>query len=188
MLILNHEDVKSCFVKLSDSQLLMGMKYGNWYFYFHNFIMEDLEEVKVKYQKWLDNTEKPGEIRAILKKNPGFYLCVHLSQLKPIASSRAIEDICKAMRDSEKLEIGSHRQQLRIYKKCFVGSEAVTWIVENLNISRPEAVKLGRKCLEKKLFTHVLGESDFEDDEKKLYRFREDGEPDKRYKSFVLSK
>jgi len=166
----------------------MGMKYGNWYFYFNNFIDEDLEEVKVKYQQWLEDTEKTGEIRAILKKNPGFYLCVHLSELKPIPSSQAIEDICQAMRNSEKLEIGSHRQQLRIYKKCFVGSEAVTWIEENLHISRPEAVKFGRKCLEKNLFAHVLGEDDFEDDEKKLYRFREDGEPDKRFQSFVLSR
>ena len=187
MLILTTEDVKFCYVKLPNSLSLMGMKYGDWYFYFDNFISAELEEVKVKYQPWLENTEKSGELRAILKKDRGFYLCVHLSELKPISLDDAILDICQAMRNSDRLKIGSHRHHLRIYKKCFVGSEAVTWMTENLKISRSEAVEFGCKCIEKNLFAHVLQECDFEDDEKKLYRFREDGAPDKRYKSFVLS-
>ncbi|MDJ0725027.1 MAG: DEP domain-containing protein [Prochloraceae cyanobacterium] len=187
MLILTTEDVKFCFVKPINLHSLMGMKYGNWYFYFNDFLNLDLEEIKIKYQQWLDNTEKSGEIRAILKTKAGFYLCVHLSELKPIAASKAIVDICQAMRNSADLEVNSRRQKLRIYKKCFVGSEAVNWMVENLNISRSEAVKFGRKCLEKNLFAHVLGENDFEDNETQLYRFQEDGQPDRKYQSFVLS-
>lgn len=58
MLILAPEDVKFCFVKQLSSEPLMGIKYGNWCFYFEKFLPLDLNTVKLKYQNWSEEAEK----------------------------------------------------------------------------------------------------------------------------------
>ena len=49
------------------------------------------------------------------------------------------------------------------YPSCFVGSEAVDWIVQHKAFKRPQAVKLGERMFESGLFHHVTDEHDFKD-------------------------
>ncbi len=187
MLILTPENIKSCFVQLPGKPPSIGFQYRNWYFYVDTILKLDFEQALIKSQQWLDTPEEPGELRALLKQpKGGCRLCVHLPELQSVPEYIAMTAICEYMRTCGELNVGTQRHQLRIYQKCFVGSEAVTWLSQNLKISRKQAVEFGRSCLKQGLLHHVFGEHDFED-ERLFYRFAQDGEPDKRHKSFVLT-
>jgi len=54
---------------------------------------------------------------------------------------------------------------LKQYKKCFIGSEAVTWIQEHSKLKvRGEAVLLGQKLMDEGLFRHVVEYHQFRDE------------------------
>ena len=56
-----------------------------------------------------------------------------------------------------------HLHRLRVYRECFVGAQAVDWIVREQRVSRAEAVRLGRHLLAAGLICHVSNEHDFDD-------------------------
>ncbi len=89
------------------------------------------------------------------------------------------ESLCREMIRSGGLEIKDRYWRLRLYKKCFIGSEAVTWIAGRFRVSRAEAVVIGKICLRKGCFYHVFKEHDFKDDYF-FYRFSEHGCPSKK--------
>lgn len=63
------------------------------------------------------------------------------------------------------LEIKDRVYKLRVYKSCFVASEAVDFMVQaRLVASRGEAVELGKKLGEHEIFHHVKNEHNFSDD------------------------
>lgn len=53
--------------------------------------------------------------------------------------------------------------RLRPHRHCFVGSQAVDWIVREHRVGRAEAVRIGRRLLALGLIRHVCDEHDFED-------------------------
>jgi hypothetical protein len=77
------------------------------------------------------------------------------------------------MRDKDGVEIKTRRYKLKLYQRCFLGNEAVDWIVKKYNVSRADAVLLGQKLIDKKIAHHVLDSNQFEDTDL-LYRFYED--------------
>uniref|UniRef100_A0A7S3LJY5 DEP domain-containing protein n=1 Tax=Aplanochytrium stocchinoi TaxID=215587 RepID=A0A7S3LJY5_9STRA len=63
------------------------------------------------------------------------------------------------------------KYHLQTFKNCFIGSEAVTEMVDSgLVPSRDEAVQLGKEMLKEGLLKHVTDDNDFED-ERLFYRF-----------------
>ena len=61
------------------------------------------------------------------------------------------------------------------FPPCFVGSEAVTWMCENIPIlydNRSQAVELGKMLLRKRDIAHVKNSKDFEDSHSEYYTFR----------------
>ena len=79
-----------------------------------------------------------------------------------------------AMREeSNGISVMDRRYRFRVYRKCFIGSEAVTWIVRNRKCSRLEAVSLGQQLMDANIFCHVCNNHTFKDDFL-FYRFRED--------------
>ncbi|KAH9295181.1 hypothetical protein KI387_038769, partial [Taxus chinensis] len=62
--------------------------------------------------------------------------------------------------------------KMRMFSRCFVGSEAVDFLAEDQLLEREEAVDFGRKLAAKHFFHHVLDENTF-DDGNHLYRFFE---------------
>jgi EAL domain-containing protein (putative c-di-GMP-specific phosphodiesterase class I) len=71
----------------------------------------------------------------------------------------------RAMRSAGGVDIRDRMFHLRRYRLCFVGREAVDWLVQHAAVSRSEAVRLGRRLMALGCLRHVLDEHDFEDGE-----------------------
>lgn len=69
------------------------------------------------------------------------------------------------LRTNGGLDIRDRLHHLRTYRQCFVGREAVDWLVRHQRASREEAVRIGRRLMALGLVCHVMAEHDFEDDE-----------------------
>lgn len=67
------------------------------------------------------------------------------------------------MRDLGGLHLKNRRYKLRIYPKCFVGSEAVEWMKLEYNLSTEQAVRLGQRLVDEKIIHHVVDEHNFAD-------------------------
>ena len=120
-----------------------------------------------------DISSSPPNISSIESISDSF-----LESLEERLTTSEIEELVKIMRSPEGLEIKNRRYRLNFYPSCFVGSEAVTWLMENQAYSREEAVELGQILLEKGIIHHVANDQPFRDgfffyrfysDEKNLY-------------------
>ena len=78
-----------------------------------------------------------------------------------------------AMRNVGGIQIKERQFHLKTYRQCFVGSEAVDWLVSYLKISRQDAVKVGQRLIDENWVHHVLDEQTFQDYHF-FYRFRWD--------------
>ncbi|MEM9273337.1 MAG: hypothetical protein AAGA80_10305 [Cyanobacteria bacterium P01_F01_bin.143] len=81
--------------------------------------------------------------------------------------------IVAKMRGHDGLKIKTRRHKLKLYPHCFLGNEAVDWLVAYFNITRKKAVIIGQNLVTKKVIHHVLDEHFFKD-EPLLYRFYQD--------------
>lgn len=86
------------------------------------------------------------------------------------------------MRGENGVAIRDRRHRLNLYPQCFVGSEAVEWLMNDQQIARESAVNLGQALVERGLMHHVLDEHSFKD-ALLFYRFFEDEQPGQ---NFVL--
>ncbi len=84
-----------------------------------------------------------------------------------------IEALVAAMRGSGGLEIKDRCDRLNLYPVCFIGSEAVDWLVQEQNHTREKAIQLGQLLIERGIIHHVLDEHPFRDDYI-FYRFYAD--------------
>jgi small-conductance mechanosensitive channel len=84
-----------------------------------------------------------------------------------------IEALVTAMRGSGGLEIKDRRDRLNLYPVCFIGSEAVDWLVQMQKCTREEAIALGQLLIERGIIHHVSDEHPFQDDYC-FYRFYAD--------------
>lgn len=87
------------------------------------------------------------------------------------------ENVYARMRASDTgFAVADRRWRVMTYTKCFVGSEAVTWMMENLGVgTRAEAVKVGQRLMDAGLVHHVTHSEPF-GDEYFFYRWQEDDE------------
>lgn len=84
-----------------------------------------------------------------------------------------LDGLVERMRAPGGLDIRDRRHLFTTYPKCFVGSEAVEWMMRCVLVSREEAVRLGRTLLQRGVIHHVLDEHGFKD-ERLFYRFYAD--------------
>eukprot|EP00178_Gracilaria_changii_P025326 TRINITY_DN78090_c0_g1_i1.p1 TRINITY_DN78090_c0_g1~~TRINITY_DN78090_c0_g1_i1.p1 ORF type:complete len:641 (-),score=101.58 TRINITY_DN78090_c0_g1_i1:603-2525(-) len=78
------------------------------------------------------------------------------------------------MRDPKKgLQLADRRWRLSTYSKCFIGKEAVQWMVDNLALDRKAAVETGQKLMDAGIMHHVTHSEPFSD-AYFFYRFQED--------------
>lgn len=91
----------------------------------------------------------------------------------PYVTPDALDSLILRMRGAGGLMIKDRRYKLKVYSKCFVGSEAVDWLMENLDISQQEAARIGKRLLYRGIIHHVLDDQDFKDDYL-FYRFYAD--------------
>jgi hypothetical protein len=83
----------------------------------------------------------------------------------PRLASRGVDagEIAARMRGSAGVALAERRYRLKWYPNCFVGSEAVDWLVRGYGLSREEAVDLGQALLEAGAIHHVVKERPFLD-------------------------
>jgi EAL domain-containing protein (putative c-di-GMP-specific phosphodiesterase class I) len=73
--------------------------------------------------------------------------------------------IWRAMLSAGGVDIRDRLFHLRLYRQCFVGREAVDWLVRHASVSRAEALRMGRRLVALGCLKHVLDEHDFQDGE-----------------------
>ena len=74
-----------------------------------------------------------------------------------------IKELVAQMRSSHGVDIRDRRFGLHVYHRCFVGSEAVEWFMQNQLASREEAVRLGQILVKRGIIHHVTDEHPFKD-------------------------
>ncbi|HHP7230423.1 MAG TPA: mechanosensitive ion channel domain-containing protein [Xenococcaceae cyanobacterium] len=83
-----------------------------------------------------------------------------------------------AMRGDKGVEIKDRRYNFKTYRKTFLGSDAVNWLIQYEKATRVEAIAIGQLMIEQGLIHHVLDEHNFKD-EPLFYRFYLDEAEDK---------
>ena len=81
-----------------------------------------------------------------------------------------LESLVAQIRGPDGVAIQDRRHHLNYYPKCFVGSEAVDWLMRTQKATRAAAIRLGQTLVERRVIHHVLDEHPFED-EYYFYRF-----------------
>lgn len=198
MLFLDHTQVQYCKVKDKEKdKLISGLIYNGYVFLKAKaFPKEELEAaIKECREEYLDHKERSQIATLLVKETSSVGIWMHDKKYTPEDASitsqpdnepNVISNPTKSntnristrqlaleMRSPKGVEIKTRRQKLKLYQRCFLGNEAVDWMVQRVKVSRPDAVKLGQKMLEKGLIMHVLDEHPFKD-EGLFYRFRED--------------
>ena len=87
------------------------------------------------------------------------------------------EVLIEAMRGENGIEIKDRRYGFKVYRKAFLGSEAVNWLIQQEKATRAEAIAIGQLMIEQNLIHHVLDEHNFKD-EPLFYRFYIDEQDD----------
>ena len=189
MLILDSEQVKYCQVIAhieGQKRIESGLIYQDDVFLkVKSYAREDLEKaIRECRENYLDNDDIEVPI-LVIKSVKEVTLWLEDNRFKPEQSSHQeitqnntsnnfdLDNLVAKMRGKDGLAIKTRRYQLKLYQRCFVGTEAVDWLTKNLQISRPEAVAIGQQLIDKKVIHHVSNEHSFKD-EPLFYRFYED--------------
>jgi sensor c-di-GMP phosphodiesterase-like protein len=132
------------------------------------------------FVRWLDNQHAESRPAAMASSAGS-------SNLEDGVTDQQAAELCRAMREPAPtggsahdaagqvapgrasltggVDVRDRRWRLRPYPQCFVGREAVDWIVQREGVSRAKAVRIGRRLVALGLMAHVAAEHDFEDAE-----------------------
>lgn len=119
--------------------------------------------------------ELKGQSTILVEDNDTITLWHHdkaVEKLNPLLTLD-LKEIVAAMRNVGGIQIKERQFHLKTYRQCFIGSEAVDWLVSHLKISRQDAVVVGQRLVNENWIHHVLDEQAFQDDYF-FYRFRWD--------------
>jgi len=111
--------------------------------------------------------------------SPQEWEAIQASKLPPVLPEPQIQAeydwkaIVEKMRGSEGVDIRDRRFRFQVYNQCFLGSDAVNWLIKHEKATREEAILMGQLMVEQNLIHHVLDEHGFED-MPLFYRFRAD--------------
>lgn len=158
----------------------------------HYSIDEYEEAIKDCRENFLDN-EKMEVATVMLKEPDSISIWIQDDRYKPLngsvnpsktpasysskdsSSTLKLQDLVARMRGKNGLKIKTRRYKIKLYQRCFLGNEAIDWLVENFNFTRPKAIRLGQKLIDKKIIHHVTDDHNFKD-EPLFYRFYKDEE------------
>ncbi len=175
MLITLH-DVEYCGVQSPNAPISIGIKRDQKGFYFDNLIWMNQRAAMESYRHRVDHPQHPDELCLLLETPKGYRICIHHAGVKMFPYEDALVALCDQMRSSGKLPISNNRWGIRVFKTSFIASEAVTWLVDHLQVTREEAVQIGQLAQKQGCIDHVLGEQTFMDDYL-FFRFTQDGDP-----------
>jgi hypothetical protein len=194
MLLLDYTQVQYCQVK-GPNKTLSGLIYnGNTFIKAKSFAKEELEAaIKECREEYLDHPERTNIPTLLIKEKDSVGIWMQDNRYKldgtavatpadqviesksNLDTSRiSIRQLALQMRSPESgLEIKTRRYKIKLYHRCFLGNEAIDWIVKQSKVSRSDALLIGQKMIDKKIFHHLVDEHGFKD-EPLFYRFYED--------------
>lgn len=105
------------------------------------------------------NNDFPDKIAKIVSNESADFFNFSEDRLTEIDLDKLVMN----MRSEHGLDIRDRRYNLNFYPACFVGSEAVCWLVEKQNYQHEEAMEIGQILIEKGIIRHVTNEHDFKD-------------------------
>ncbi|AFZ35241.1 pleckstrin/ G-protein interacting- domain protein [Stanieria cyanosphaera PCC 7437] len=197
MLILDADQVQYYQVSAEiagQSKQASGLTYqGNVFIKVKSYTEEELDlAIKECREQYLDNQNIEIPTLIVKEKN-AITLWIEDNRFKPLKPAESVNDtpskieeksqvnphnfnlikVADQMRGEQGVKIKTRRDKFKLYHHCFLGNEAVDWLVENLKISRTEAVNVGKKLIDKKIIHHISDEHSFKD-EQLYYRFYQD--------------
>ncbi|MEL7086470.1 MAG: mechanosensitive ion channel domain-containing protein [Cyanobacteria bacterium J06597_1] len=98
-------------------------------------------------------------------------------QLENAFTNEQVMELAAKMREPGQLDIRDRRYRLKLYRHCFIGREAVDWLVESQRTTRENAVQIGQILMDRQVIQHVLDEQPFLD-RHMFYRFVDDIDAD----------
>ena len=123
-------------------------------------------------EAWLiQNPQESWErLSQLLKKEKIVVKQGVLTKLPQLSSAEAIR-FAREMQGKNGVEIKNRWFKLKSYPNCFIGSEMVSWLMQNKNMTQEEAVAIGQSLLEEGLIYHVHHAHNFKN-EFLFYRFK----------------
>ncbi len=201
MLFLDHTQVQYCKIQHRD-KTISGLIYNdNLFIRDKAFPKEEMEAaIKECREEYLDHEERSKIATLLVKEKNSVGIWMQNNQYKSdiVATSSpvqqaanthsshntdhksktslnriSIRQLALEMRSEQGVDIKTRRYKLKLFQRCFLGNEAIDWIVDKTKLSREDAVNVGQKMIDKGIFHHVLDEHQFKD-EALFYRFHED--------------
>ncbi len=181
MKILDHKQVVYCNLvdhQHSWIQYLPGLRFQNKLFVKDKrFPPEQRKEAQDYGNKQFLEHKRQREY-LLLKDVTGFIIWKENAQVEVLETNpqdcflatNNLQKIIDEIRGANGIEIQDRHHNLKLYPKCFVGSQLVDWMVTHLSISSEEAVQLGQRFIDEKIIHHVQDQHDFENDYL-FYRF-----------------
>ncbi len=175
MQILENEQVCYCnVISQNNNQIfnLPGVFYKNKLFCKDKFFFKEQKREALEYGKQKFLKGKGKIMYLLLEDTTGLTVWIEAPNLKlsqqraflDIVNTLNIKEVVARMRSQQGISIKARRYRLVSYSKCFVGSEAVGWMIENLNLSMEQAVRLGQRLIDEKFIHHVTDEHPFIND------------------------
>ena len=174
MLILDSEQVKYCEVSSqigNQQQIASGLIFnGKVFLEAKSFDLSELElAIKECREEYLDHETRSQIPTLLVKGTKSVGIWMEDNRYQPTGSSTSVEQtqtpvsqssadlnrisvrqLALEMQQKNGVSIKARRHKIKLYQRCFLGNEAVDWIVKKIKVSRTDAVQLGQKMIDKK--------------------------------------
>ena len=183
MLILNAEEVRYCQVTRQvkgQIEKLPGIVYQAQLFSKCKSYDKAQKQAAIEWTRKKIIETQEQILFSIVEESQAFSIWRQDSRLqyagdKPRQSNRLVDrvnfkNLVHEMRQNGGVEVRDRRYNLKTYPSCFVGREAVSWMMQTLKISHEDALELGQRLIDDKWIHHVTYEHPFRD-EYLFYRF-----------------
>lgn len=181
MQILNNKQVSYCNVAKNNQdklECLPGMSFQDKVYVKNKFFPLENKNDAIEYckQKYLDSKGRTSYV--LVEDTIGLTVWNEdksakvLGEEDPFEIIREIdlEDLVSKMRSVGGIKIRDRRYNLKVYKQCVVGSEVCQYLIDALELSVEQAIKLGQRLMDEKWIHHVADQHHFKN-EHLFYRF-----------------
>ena len=181
MQILNNKQVDYCNLARQESdkqEYLPGMSFQNKLYVKEKFFSIEDKSNAMEYCKQKFLQSKGEKSYVLVEDSIGLLVWVEdktakiIGEVDPLDFIKEIdlEDLVSKMRGVGGIKIRDRQHKFRTYKQCVVGSEVCEYLIETLELSIEEAIKLGQRLIDEKWIHHVLDKHSFKN-EHLFYRF-----------------
>ncbi|MEA5616446.1 hypothetical protein VB711_01125 [Cronbergia sp. UHCC 0137] len=181
MLLITADQVQYCQLTYTiddELQTIDGMSYRDMLFIkVYSFPKEQRLDA-VEKAKFVSLENKGRFLVILVEENENYVIWQQTNQAQikveqpqeiPI-SEIDLEQLVAKMRNVGGIKIEDRRYKLKIYPRCFIGNEAVIWLMESLQLSQENAIRLGQRLIDEKWIHHVTDDHSFKN-EYLFYRF-----------------